>query len=76
MTDDRTKPQVRTLIRMRRFSLLLGGFGAAGATANAKAELESAHVSNLQATLAAKRVAQRSGGVGVPLTPAAEARVA
>ncbi|QXC59119.1 hypothetical protein KSP35_11905 [Aquihabitans sp. G128] len=61
---------------MRRFTFLLGGLGAAGATANAKAELESAHVSNLQATLVATRVAQRSGSTGVPLTPAAEARVA
>ena len=61
---------------MRRFSLLLRGFGAAGAAANARAELDEAHVRSLQATLVAKRVRERSGPVGVPLTLAAEPRVA
>ena len=61
---------------MRRFTLLVRGFGAAGAAANARAELESAHVQHLQATLVAKRVHQRSGRVDVPLTSSAEARVA
>lgn len=61
---------------MRRFTLLVRGFGAAGAAANARAELESAHVQHLQAALVVKRVQQRSGGGGVPLTSPAEARVA
>ncbi|MCU1498774.1 MAG: hypothetical protein JWM47_2727 [Acidimicrobiales bacterium] len=78
-TDDRPKPRPRTVPAMRRFTFLiggLGGLGAAGAAANARAELESAHLANLQAALVARRVAQCSGGAGVPLTPAPEARVA
>ncbi|MGN6695684.1 MAG: hypothetical protein ACTHN0_16025 [Aquihabitans sp.] len=50
------------------------GLATDGATANARAELETAHVRNLQATLVAQRV-NRSGG-GHPLSPTAEARVA
>jgi hypothetical protein len=61
---------------MRRFTSLLRGFGAAGAAANARAELEAAHVRTLQVALAAKRVHRRSGRPGVPLAPAAEARAA
>lgn len=54
---------------------LLRGLGPAGATANARAELTSAQERNLQAAIVAKRV-HRSGGAAVPLTAAAEARVA
>lgn len=61
---------------MRRFTLLMRGFGAAGAAANARAELEAAHVQCLQAALVAKRVQQSSGRTDVPLTSAAVARVA
>ena len=53
----------------------LRGLGTAGAVANAKAELETAHVRNLQATLVATRV-NRSGRAVDPLSTAAEARVA
>ena len=60
---------------MRWIPLPLRGLGAAGATANARAELEQAHVRTLQAALVARRV-NRYGGSGEPLTPAAEARVA
>ncbi|CAN5823882.1 hypothetical protein BH23ACT2_BH23ACT2_19380 [soil metagenome] len=61
---------------MRRFSTLLRGFGAAGAAANARAELESTYINNLRAAVVAKQVHQRSGGHGVPLTPSAGARAA
>jgi hypothetical protein len=54
---------------------LLRGLGAAGATANARAEIESAHLIALQATLVARRV-NASGHAGTPLAPAARARVA
>jgi hypothetical protein len=54
---------------------LLRGLGTAGATANARAELETTHIRHLQATIVAQRV-NRSGGTGHPLLPAAEARVA
>lgn len=60
---------------MRRLTLLLRGFGAAGATANARSELESAHITCLQAAMVAKRVHQSSGRADVPLTSAAVARV-
>ncbi|MCU1372636.1 MAG: hypothetical protein JWO77_3830 [Ilumatobacteraceae bacterium] len=53
----------------------LRGLGTAGATANARAELETAHIRTLQATVVAQRV-NRSGATGHPLLPAAEARVA
>ncbi|HWJ98058.1 MAG TPA: hypothetical protein VNQ33_07855 [Acidimicrobiales bacterium] len=54
---------------------LLRGLGTAGATANARAELETAHTRNLQAAIVAQRV-NRSGHAGRPLPPVAEARVA
>lgn len=53
---------------------LLRGLGTAGATANARAELESAHVRHLQAALVAKRV--NTSSAGKPLSPLAGARVA
>lgn len=53
----------------------LRGLGTAGATANARAELESAHVRNLQAAIVVRRV-NRTGEPGTPLSPAADARVA
>ncbi len=76
VTDDRWQHRSRTVLVMRRLSYLLRDLGAAGAAANARAELASAHVRNLQAAVVAKQVLQRSGGHGVPLTPAAEPRVA
>ena len=60
---------------MPQLTSLLRGLGTAGATANARAELETAHIRNLQATIVAQRV-NRSGHAGHPLSPAAEARVA
>lgn len=74
--DDRRQHRIRTVPGMRRFTLLLRGFGAAGAAANARAELETAHVQHLQAALVAKRVHQRSGSADDPLSSAAAARVA
>jgi hypothetical protein len=59
---------------MNRLIPLLRGFGASGAAANARAELESAYLRTLQAAAVARRV-NRSGGSD-PLSPAAEARVA
>ncbi|WP_426571213.1 hypothetical protein [Aquihabitans sp. McL0605] len=53
---------------------LLRGLGTAGAAANARAELETAHVRNLQAALVVQRV--NRSGAGHPLLPAAEVRVA
>ena len=48
--------------------------GNAGATANARAELEQAHLRNLQATIVATRVNRSSGDH--PLSSSAVARVA
>ncbi len=76
LADDRQQHRCRTLTAMRRFTLFISGFGAAGAAANARAELESAHDTHLQAALMVRRVQQSVGPAGVPLTPAAEARVA
>lgn len=73
--DDRPQHPVRTVPAMTWLPSLLRGLGTAGATANARAELETAHVRNLQATLVVQRV-NRSGATGHPLLPAAEARVA
>ncbi len=73
--DDRTQHPVRTVAGMTWLPSLLRGLGTAGATANARDELDSAHVRNLQATLVVRRVT-RSGATGHPLLPAAEARVA
>lgn len=73
--DDRRQHPFRTVGAMTWLPSLLRGLGTAGATANARAELESAHVRNLQATIVAQRV-NRSGATGHPLLPAAEARVA
>lgn len=73
--DDPPQHPVRTVPGMTWLPSLLRGLGTAGATANARAELETAHVRNLQATIVAQRV-NRSGATGRPLLPAAEARVA
>ena len=73
--DDRRQHRVRTVLAMTWLPSLLRGLGTAGATANARAELESAHIRNLQATIVAQRV-NRSGAPGRPLSPVAEARVA
>ena len=71
----RWQHRVRTVTAMNRLSSLIRGLGTAGATANARAELESAHVRHLQAAIVAQRV-NRSGASGHPLMPAAAARVA
>lgn len=73
--DDRTQHPFRTVRAMTWLPSLLRGLGTAGATANARAELETAHIRHLQATIVAQRV-NRSGPAGHPLSPAAEARVA
>lgn len=73
--DDGPQHPFRTVPAMTWLPSLLRGLGTAGATANARAELETAHVRTLQAAVVARRV-NRSGGVGAPLAPAAEARVA
>lgn len=41
---------------MRRFPLLVRGLGAAGAAANAKAELEAIHRRDVQATVVVRKV--------------------
>ena len=66
---------VRTVRAMNWLLPLLRGLGTAGATANARAELASAHDRNLQAAVVAKRV-RCSGSTAAPLAPVAEARVA
>lgn len=76
VTDDRWQHQIRTVGSMRRFSSFMGGFGAAGAAANARAELETAHVTCLQAAMVARRVQQSSGRGDDPLSSPAVARVA
>jgi hypothetical protein len=48
--------------------------GTAGATANARAELEQAHLRNLQATIVVSRVTRSSADL--PLSSVAAARVA
>jgi hypothetical protein len=73
--DHWTQHPIRTVPDMQWLPSIIRGLGTAGATANARAELETAHVRNLQATLVAQRV-NRSGATGHPLLPAAEARVA
>ena len=73
--DDGPQHPFRTVPAMTWLPSLLRGLGTAGATANARAELETAHVRTLQAALVARRV-NGSGGAGVPLTSATEARVA
>ena len=76
LADDNQQHARRTFKAMRRFTLILSGFGAAGAAANARAELTSAHDTHLQAALLVRRVQQSVGPAGVPLTPVAVARVA
>ena len=71
----RAQQAIRTVDPMNWLLPLLRGLGTAGATANARAELTSVHDRNLQAAIVAKRF-HRSGTPGIPLTPAAEARVA
>jgi hypothetical protein len=53
---------------------LLRGLGAAGAAANARAELDSARSTIRQAEIVACRV--NAAGSGVPLTPAPAAQAA
>ncbi len=60
---------------MQWFTLLVRGFGAAGATANARAQLEADHQIRLQAAVVAQRV-QRSGAPARPLEPVAGPRAA
>ncbi len=74
VTDDRRQHPFRTVTGMRSVLSLLRGLGTAGAVANAKAELETAHVLNLQAAVVAKRV--NSSVHDLPLRSVAEARVA
>lgn len=76
VADDCRQHPIRTVSPMRRFTFLLRGFGAAGAAANARAELESAHIQCLQAAMVARRVQQSSGRADEPLSSAAVARVA
>ena len=76
VADDRRQHRIRTVVSMRRFTSFMGGFGAAGATANARAELETAHVTCLQAAMVARRVQQSSGRADDPLSSPAVARVA
>jgi hypothetical protein len=71
----RAQHRFRTVGAMTWLPSLLRGLGTAGATANARAEVETAHVRTLQAAVVAQRV-NRSGGHGLPLSPSAEARVA
>jgi hypothetical protein len=60
---------------MRWIPTLLHGLGAAGAAANARAELEDTYVRTLQADLAIGRV-NRSRPGGASPAPAAGARAA
>ena len=76
LADDRRQQPGRTFQVMRRFTLLLSGFGASGATANARAELESARFTHMQAALVVRRVQQSFGPAGTPQMSAAEVRVA
>ncbi len=73
--DDPTQHPFSTVRAMTWLPSLLRGLGTAGATANARAELETAHIRTLQATIVAQRV-NRSGAIGDPLLSTAEARVA
>jgi hypothetical protein len=59
---------------MNRLLSPIRRLGAAGAAANARAELETEHLRTLQAATVAQRV--NCSGVGDPLIPAVEARVA
>lgn len=72
--DDRRQHRFRTVTDMTWLPSVIRGLGAAGAAANARAELESAHINRLQAALVAKRV--NASRLGAPLVPAAGARVA
>lgn len=55
---------------MRQLTSLLRGLGAAGAAANARAELEREHSSHVQAEIVVRRVG-RAVTAGSPLTPPA-----
>jgi hypothetical protein len=59
---------------MHRLLTPIRRLGAAGAAANARAELESAHLRTVQAAVVARKV--NSSDRGNPLIPAVEARVA
>ena len=72
----RPQHEIRTVSGMPRLPSLIRGLGAAGATANARAELESEHVRCVQAALLVKHL-ESSGRGHQPLgLAAAEARVA
>ncbi|HMS90010.1 MAG TPA: hypothetical protein PK748_12875 [Acidimicrobiales bacterium] len=56
---------------MRQLTFLLRGLGAAGAAANARAELERDYSSHVQAEIVVRRV-RRTVTAGAPLTRSAE----
>ena len=70
----RTQHPIRTVVAMNWLLPLLRGLGSAGATANAQAELQTAHDRNLRAALLVQRV--NRAGAGTPLLPAPVPRVA
>lgn len=74
-TDDGAQHGFRTVLTMNWLPPVLRGLGTAGAEANARAELESAHIRTLQAAVVVGRV-QSYSAPGIPLSSAAEARVA
>ena len=65
---------IRTVPRMEWLPHLFRSLGSAGATANARAELEATHLRNLQASILVRRVNRSSADL--PLSSAAVARVA
>ena len=70
----RAQHPIRTVRAMDWLPHLLHRLGSAGATENARAELEATHLRNLQASIVASRVNRSSAGL--PLSSVAEARVA
>lgn len=59
---------------MRQLTSLLRGLGAAGAAANARAELEYHHRSHVRAEIVVRRVG-RTVTAGAPLAPPASSTV-
>ena len=70
----RTQHPIRTVTAMDWLPHLLQCLGSAGATENARAELEATHLRNLQATLVVQRV--NRSRADLPLSSAAVARAA
>lgn len=70
----RAQHRIRTVTCMEWLPHLFRSLGSAGATANARAELEQHHLRNLQASILVKRVNRSSAGL--PLSSDAVARVA